>query len=184
MSTRAIVGAVLAGGALAVGLILGVPGDDTSIDARADTTASAERAVRIDGLCPDVGGKDRPRCIQTIQRDGYCICITQQSGAIDGEVRSADMAARPARERMRLVVCGDAYQTDARWERSDRQVDASCTVAVEAAVMPEVSATGIELGDTEEQLRRRCAPCTVSAGAWGPCPHCLRWPGGCAAACR
>lgn len=180
---RAIVGAVLAGGAIAAGVLLGGgDGGDTGATA---TTASSARAVRLDGVCPQDTGKERPRCSQTIQRDGYCICITaQEAGTVDGEITSASMSARPARDRRRLVVCDAERGTEARWESSERMVPATCTVAVDAAVVPDVSASSIELGDTEEQLRRVCAPCQVSAGSWGPCPHCLRWPGGCAAACR
>lgn len=182
---KAIVGAVLAGGAIAAGVLLGGrDGGDTGAGA-ADTTASAVRAVRLDGACPQDTGKERPKCAQTIQRDGYCICITaQEAGTVDGEVTSASMGTRPPKDRRRLVVCDVDGGTEARWESSERMVPATCTVAVDAAVVPDVSATAIELGDTEEQLRRVCAPCRVSAGSWGPCPHCLRWPGGCAAACR
>lgn len=178
---KAIVGAVLAGGAIMAGVLLG--GGDGG-DTGAVATASAARAVRLDGVCPE-DSKERPRCAQTIQRDGYCICITtQEPGAVDGEVTSASMGTRPPKDRRRLVVCDVDGGTEARWESSERMVPATCTVAVDAAVVPDVSATAIELGDTEEQLRRVCAPCRVSAGSWGPCPHCLRWPGGCAAACR
>lgn len=179
---KAVVGAVLAGGAIVAGVLLG--GGDGSDTGATATTASAARAMRLDGVCQE-DSKDRPRCSQTIQRDGYCICITAQDvGTVDGEVTSDSMGARPAKDRRRLVVCDAERGTEARWESSELMVPATCTVAVDAAVVPDVSASSIELGDTEEQLRRVCAPCQVSAGSWGPCPHCLRWPGGCAAACR
>lgn len=182
MRIKAIVGAVFAGGAVVVGALLG-SGDKGDIGP-AGPAAANMRPVRLDGECPAPHGKEPAKCEQTIQADGYCLCFTRQGlGQVDGEVSS--VSARPAKDRRRLVVCGDGIgRTAARWEASDKPVAATCTLAVEDALAPEVSASGVELGDTEAKLREACAPCPVSAGNWGPCPHCLRWPGGCAAACR
>lgn len=174
--------AVLAAG----GVVIGLLGDGADPGTVTGPTADAApmRAVRLDGVCPDPQGKEPARCKQIIQGDGYCVCITEQAaGQVDGEVTS--VSARPGKDRRRLVVCGDGEgRTIARWEASDKPAAASCTVAVEDALVPGISATGLEMGDTEAKLRAACAPCPVSAGSWGPCPHCLRWPGGCAAACR
>lgn len=167
--------AVLAAGGIIVGLLGNAP---------VGVAEKQTRVVRLDGDCPAVQDKDRAVCEHAIQANGFCLCFTKQDpGTVDDEVTS--VSERPGRQRWRLVVCGNGHgMTTARWETSEKPVGAACTVAVEDALAPDVSATAIEIGDTEEQLRRVCAPCQVSAGSWGPCPHCLRWPGGCAAACR
>ena len=171
---------ILAGtGGLLAGLAgKGGPGDVAS--------SVQQRAVRLPGVCPVAPVLEAAKCLSTLQQDGYCLCWTkQEAGTVDGEVTS--VSAAPAKDRSRLVACTqkvdgrDTYVS--RWEKSAAAVQLTCTVAAADVLMPNLSANGLELGDTEQKLRESCAPCQVTAGHWGLCPACLRMPGGCAKAC-
>ena len=167
------------GGTLAGLAGKGAPGDVAS--------SVQQRAVRLPGLCPVVGpAAEAAKCDHVDQQEGWCLCFTsQEAGTVGGEVTS--VSAAPAKDRSRLVACTqkvdgrDTYVS--RWEKSDAAVQLTCTVAAADVLMPNLSANGLELGDTEQKLRESCAPCQVTAGHWGLCPACLRMPGGCAAAC-
>jgi len=177
------------GGALilgAGGVILGLGGDKGGTGDVGSTAAVQQRAVRLPGVCPVAPVLEAAKCLSTLQQDGYCLCFTaQEAGTVDGEVTS--VSAAPAKDRSRLVACTqkvdgrDTYVS--RWEKSDAAVQLTCTVAAADVLMPNLSANGLELGDTEQKLRESCAPCQVTAGHWGLCPACLRMPGGCAKAC-
>lgn len=186
---KAIAGAILAGGMIAGGIILGTGDTSGTVDAGSQpaTDARMARAIRIQGECPanDKPSKEPAKCVSTTQMDGWCLCITEQpSATVDNEVAAASDIA-PAK-RQRMVVCdggGRDAGTVVRWEASASPVGAGCQVVIDNALMPNISMSAIET-DIEAQLREVCAPCRVTAGSWGPCPHCLRWPGGCAEACR
>lgn len=176
--------AILAAGAGVVVLEMG----------KGDATATAEvRAIRIDGECPKPS-KEAPKCDSTSQQKGYCLCITKQAaGSVDGEVSSSNIAARPAKDVQRLVVCPSVEVADpkgnksqsgirTRWQTKDVRLEDGCLVAADDVVLPNISMNGLETG-TEEQLRRFCAPCPISAGSWGRCPRCALEEGGCQKAC-
>ena len=179
------------GGALilgAGGVILGLGGDKGGTGDVGSTAAVQQRAVRLPGVCPVAPVLEAAKCDHTDQQDGWCLCWTkQEAGTVDGEQDSTSVGALPAKDRKRLVACTvkvdgrDTYV--ARWEKSNAAVQLTCTVAAQDVLMPNLSANGLELGDTEQKLRESCAPCQVTAGHWGLCPACLRMPGGCAAAC-
>jgi hypothetical protein len=165
------------------GVILGLGDKDGTGDVAA---ADPVRAVRLPGACPVPPALEAAKCASTVQGDGWCLCFTSQKpGQVDDEV--TDVSGKPAKDRARLVACtvkvDGKDQIVTRWEKSDAAVQLTCTVAAADVLMPNLSANGLELGDTEAKLRESCAPCQVTAGHWGLCPACLRMPGGCAAAC-
>jgi hypothetical protein len=177
LSTLAMLGgAVLAtGGLIVIGL---EKGGDVA------TTADSVRAVRLDGECPKPS-KDAPACQSMKQEKGYCVCLTTQKvGVVDGEVSSASIAARPAKDVQRLVVCPgvDRNPPSVKWQTKDKPLDHGCLVAADDVVIPNLSMTGLET-DVEAKLRAFCAPCPVSAGHWGLCPSAAFLDGGFAKAC-
>jgi hypothetical protein len=186
MNLKAIAG-ILAAGALGTGVaILGFSGKGGAGDV-GDTAATAPvRGVRL-AACPK-DSKEAAKCPGgcIVLPEGGVLCITDQAaGEVDGE--RADVAALPAAERRRLVVCPsidvDHKPTGirTRWEGTAAGVEVGCRIA--ATPLITVSIDGIEGNDLVDQLAVFCAPCAVSGKAWGKCPQCALAPGGCAAAC-
>lgn len=173
---------ILAAGGAALGLLGndGKPGDDLG---PTDPVAIVEelRPVVLAGLCPASVTAEAAKCSEAIQLDGRCLCLSaQKPGQVDGEVN--DASALPAGARRRLVVCPGKEKAPpvVSWEKDAGEPKPGCVVAARPMVDVSLDADT----DLVEQLRAACAPCPVSGRAWGPCPHCLVTPGGCAEACR
>lgn len=106
---------------------------------------------------------------------------------MDGEVSGASVL--PAASRARLLVCGDKPgKTSVRHIGPGETWDSKVCGVLTSASNPtgEVSAD-VQLGALETDLtvllREACAPCVISGDHTGPCPHCVRYPGGCASVC-
>lgn len=168
---------VLAGAGVALGL-LGDKGGDVGPEPE---KVEELRPVVLVGACPAAQATEAAKCRESIQLDGRCLCMSAQPvGQVDGEVGSAD--ALPAEKRTRLVVCPgkDKGAPTVSWEKDAGNPRPGCVVAARPMVDVSLDAET----DLVEQLRAACAPCPISGRAWGPCPHCLVTPGGCAEACR
>jgi hypothetical protein len=168
---------VLAAGGVAMGL-LGDKGRDVGPE---PAKVEELRPVVLQGLCPAAQTTEAAKCREAIQLDGRCLCLSaQKPGQVDGEVGNAD--ALPAAFRTRLVACPgkDKAPPVVSWEKDAGEPRHGCVVAARPMVDVSLDAET----DLVEQLRAACTPCPISGRAWGPCPHCLVTPGGCAEACR
>ena len=150
------------------------------------------RPVRLEGVCPEAAG--RPECKALVQHVGWCLCLTDETSTLDGEVASA--ADMPAGVRRRLVVrrelCRDGQGRvvhgseciEVRREPPGVLCDLpDCIVAAPAdAMVMDLSMTQVQT-PLDVALAKACDPCLVRPGSWGRCPRCLLTTGGCEAAC-
>jgi hypothetical protein len=136
-------------------------------------------AKRIDKPCDKERMVD---CKDAISGPGWCLCLSEKTEKIIDEVDATAQAAKPTKDRKRLVACGSGKSIKVRWEALDKPLAVDCSLAADEVLMPEISMGAIET-DVEAKLRDKCKPCHISAGSWGPCPYCLRADGGCAKAC-
>jgi hypothetical protein len=176
----AVGGVIVLAGAGTLGLLGDTGATDDGGSIGPVVIAEDLRPVVIAGVCPAATKTEAARCEQIQQLPGKCICWTRQkTGTVDGEV--TDPATLPAGNRVRLVVCEKTGIVSVRWELDSGDVQVGCV----AAARPVVDVTlGNAETDLVTQLRAACAPCPVTGANWGPCPHCLKTPGGCAEACR
>lgn len=154
---------ILATSALAGGVALLSNVDNTDVASQRVAKLSA-KPVDARAVCP--GGA-------TKVSDGY-LCVTNKKGSLINEQPEGDrwIAFCPVAE-------GKATHNEVR--SGSGPVPIGCVPIAEDLLFTHAQAN-VET-DLTERMRELCAPCVVTPTQWGPCPHCLSWPGGCKSAC-
>lgn len=183
-TTQLFGGALLAVGLAAGGLYLGLDGGEAGASDGGVTPSLATAApVRMARL--PTGKCDETKCPQgIIQGDGWCACLTTAAKAepVAEEVSSKDdLAAKDTRS---MVLCPqtDGGAGGVSYPLASAELPKDCIRVLPKVLLPGITTNSVITG-IEADLEVACSPCKVAPGAWGPCPHCLAWPGGCAKAC-
>jgi len=147
-------------------------------------SSAAAPTLRIARL--PAGKCSEERCPKgSIAGDGWCACLTasKASEPVAEEVKStSELAAKDTRK---MMLCGpdkDGQGGGVSYPLASDPLPIGCYEILPKVLLPGVQTNSLPTG-IEAQLEVECYPCRVSPGSWGPCPHCILWPGGCARAC-
>jgi len=129
------------------------------------------RPARLPGDAVGLAEKCPGGAVRLDDGDAW-ICLTDQP-TVEGELTNL-----PAGQKRDMLICDLEDPVDSgNWRTEVRYLPSGtmpprCKLVCADLLWPGVSMSTVETG-TEACLRTACAPCPVTAGDWGQCPHCL-----------